>query len=365
MTRDSLPPQGEKGRRRIRTAAFSVASAVTLCAAKLVVALLSGSLGVLSSAFDSLADIFMSVVNLLSIRASLAPADDKHPYGHGKVETLAALFQGAVIAASGAWVIREGILRLMSGRTPASADSGIAVMAVGTVASAWVSRRIRKAGEETGSPALVADSVHFATDVWSNGGILLALVLFRLTGWKWLDPGVAVAVGLYIAAAAVKILFEAAQELLDRTLPEEQVRAIRAIIESHRPAVLDFHDLRTRRSGSEVHVDFHLVICRDLTLDEAHRVADHIEEEVRSRLGGAVVNSHLDPCTLDCTDETDCLRGDAAEMARTLSGPECGGRREGEGAEDPPGGEKRGRRRDRRKGGAREEGGKVGGAEPA
>lgn len=295
-------------RKRMGAARFSLASAVALATAKFVVGILSGSLGVLSSAFDSLADIFMSAVNLVSIRKSMQPADTSHPYGHGKVETLATVFQGGVIGATGIWVVREGILRLVSKRVPESADAGIAVMLVGVIASWYVSSRIRRAGEETGSTALVADSLHFRTDVYTNAGILVSLALFRLTGWAWLDPGVALAVGIYITAVAAKLLFEAVQDLVDRGLPRETVARVEGIIDSHRPLIVDFHDLRTRRSGSEKHVDFHVVVCRQFLLEDAHRVADHIEKEVGHALGNARVVTHIDPCEIECPGKDECQR---------------------------------------------------------
>ncbi len=326
-------------RKRIRTAVFSLASAVSLMIAKLVIGVVSGSLGVLSSAFDSLADIFMSAVNLVSIRKSMDPADTTHPYGHGKVETLATVFQGGVILLTGIWVVREGILRLQAGRAPASADAGIAVMLVGVAASFFVSEYIRKAGEETGSSALIADSLHFRTDVWSNGGILLALVVFRFTGWKWIDPGIAVVIGLYISGVALKLLYEAVQDLADRTLPAETVARIGEIIREHQPMVVDFHDLRTRRSGSEKHVDFHVVVCREHTLEDAHRVADHLEEEIRKMLGNAHVVTHLDPCDLDCPGPAYCTR--VTDQIRDLDGPENdrrkGANSSGGSAAGPPG----------------------------
>ncbi len=305
---DSNAPKDANARKRMRTARFSLGSAVALAVAKFVVGILSGSLGVLSSAFDSLADIFMSGVNLVSIRKSMQPADTSHPYGHGKVETLATLFQGGVIGATGVWVIREGILRLMTKRVPLSADAGIAVMVVGVIASWYIASRIRRAGEETGSTALIADSLHFRTDVYSNAGILLSLALFRLTGWAWLDPGVALAVGIYIAGIAAKLLFEAIQDLADRGLPRETVGRVEEIINSHRPLIVDFHDLRTRRSGSEKHVDFHVVVCRQFLLEDAHRVADHIEKEVGQALGNAHVVTHIDPCDIECPGREECAR---------------------------------------------------------
>jgi cation diffusion facilitator family transporter len=303
-----IPYNGKSNRKRLGTAWFSLGSAVGLACVKFVVGVFSGSLGVLSSAADSLADIFMSAVNLLSIRKSMHPADTNHPYGHGKVETLATVFQGVVIAATGAWVIREGIRRLVEGRVPDSADPGIVVMAVAVAASWFISRRIRKTGEETGSSALVADSVHFATDVYTNAGILVSLLVYRFTGWAWLDPGIALLVGVYILAVAGRLLFTAAQDLVDRGLPEETVDLVKGIISEHRPMIVDFHDLRTRRAGSEKHVDFHVVVCREYKLEDAHRVADHLEKEVRHVLGNAHVVTHIDPCDLECPGMDHCVR---------------------------------------------------------
>lgn len=295
-------------RKRIRTARFSVASAFVLAASKLVVGIVSGSLGVLSSAFDNLADILMSAVNYFSIRKSMEPADSSHPYGHGKVETLGTVFMAGIIVLTGVWIVREGVRRVMAGIVPRSVDLGLVVMALSVAASWFVAERIRKAGEETGSQALAADSLHYRTDVWSGGGILLSLAMYRVTGWKWLDPGVAVAVGVYIVVAAVPVMREAVEDLLDRSLPPETVEKIRQVIESHRPFVVDYHALRTRRSGPERHVDFHIVVCRQYLLQDAHRVADHLEMEVSRAIGNAHVVTHIDPCETECPGQEECNR---------------------------------------------------------
>lgn len=306
-----MPGAGRKeamDRKRIATARFSVASAVVLAVSKLIVGMVSGSLGVLSSAFDNLADILMSGVNYVSIRKSLEPADSSHPYGHGKVETLGTVIMAGIIILTGVWIVREGILRLLAGIVPRSIDIGLAVMAVSVIASRFISERIRKAGEETGSQALVADSLHFRTDVWSGGGILLSLGIYRVTGWRWLDPGIAVAVGVYIVVASFPVLREAVQDLLDRSLPPETVETIRAVIEEHRPFLVDYHALRTRRSGSENHVDFHIVVCKEYLLKDAHRVADHLEMEVSRAIGNAHVVTHIDPCGEECPGQEKCER---------------------------------------------------------
>jgi len=298
----------ELDRKRIQTARFSVGSAAFLAVTKLFVGITSGSLGVLSSAFDNLADILMSGVNYLSIKKSMEPADFSHPYGHGKVETLGTVFMSVVVALTGAWIVREGIHRLRAGITPSSVDTGLVVMALSVAASWYISERIRKAGEETGSSALKADSLHYRTDVYSSGGILVSLLAYRVTGWKWLDPGVAMVVGGYIIFAAVPIFREALGDLMDRSLPPETVEKIRRIIESHKPLVVGYHKLRTRRSGSEKHVDFHVVVCRQFLLQDAHRVADHLEMEVSQALENAHVVTHMDPCDIECPGKEECER---------------------------------------------------------
>jgi ferrous-iron efflux pump FieF len=298
----------ESDRKRIQTARFSVGSAVVLAVTKLFVGIASGSLGVLSSAFDNLADILMSGVNFLSIRKSIEPADFSHPYGHGKAETLGTVFMSVVVALTGAWIVREGIHRLRAGIIPSSVDTGVLVMALSVVASWYIARRIRKAGEETGSNALKADSLHFRTDVYAGAGILASLLLFRVTGWKWLDPGAAMVVGGYIVIAAFSIFRDALDDLMDRSLPPETVEKIRSIIDSHKPLVVDYHKLRTRRSGSEKHVDFHVVVCRQFLLQDAHQVADHLETEVSRALGNAHVVTHIDPCDIECPGKEECNR---------------------------------------------------------
>src|SRR5659263_358907 len=307
----------ENRRLRLRTARFSLGSAVTLCLLKFAVGIVSGSLGILASALDNVADIFMSTVNLLSIRKAMDPADESHPYGHGKVETLATFFQGGVIALTGAGVVWEAVRRLRIGAAPEGVglDVGILVMIFAVVASWFISARIRKGGEISGSSALAADSLHFRTDVYSGSGILFSLVLYRVTGWKWLDPGVALAVGIYIFSAAVPLLKGAVEDLMDHQLPPETVARVMEIIEAHRPMVVDWHDLRTRRSGSEKQVDFHVVVCRDHSLEQAHRVADHLEMEIREILGNTHVVTHIDPCEIECPGPHECAR-----VKRLISG---------------------------------------------
>ncbi|GAB4232168.1 MAG: cation diffusion facilitator family transporter [Deltaproteobacteria bacterium] len=316
----------ENRRTRLGAARFSLGSAVTLCLTKFAVGIVSGSLGVLASALDNVADIFMSTVNFLSIRKAMDPADESHPYGHGKAETLATFFQGGVIGLTGAGVVWEAVRRLREGKAPGGIglDAGILVMAFSVIASWFISGRIRKAGEATGSSALTADALHFRTDVYSGSGILCSLLLYRWTGWRWLDPGIALAVGVYILVAALPLLKGALEDLMDHRLPEETVERVKRIIEAHRPMVVEWHDLRTRRSGSEMQVDFHVVVCREHSLEQAHRVADHLEMEIREALGNAHVVTHIDPCEIACPGPYECER--VKGMIAQLHSPERDGK---------------------------------------
>jgi cation diffusion facilitator family transporter len=226
------------------------------------------------------------------------------------VETLATVFQGVVIALTGIGVVWEAVRRLRVGAAPEGVglDVGILVMVFSVVASWYISSRILKAGGRAGSSALKADSLHFRTDVYSGSGILFSLLLYRFTGWKWLDPGIALAVGVYIFVAAVPLMKGAVEDLIDHQLPPETVARVTAIIDAHRPMVADWHDLRTRRSGSSMEVDFHVVVCRDHTLEQAHRVADHLEMEIREMLGNTHVVTHIDPCETECPGPHECAR---------------------------------------------------------
>jgi len=306
--------------RILATARFSVVAAAVLAALKFAAGIVSGALSVLSSALDSAGDILMSAANFLLLRKAAAPADPGHPYGHGKVETLATILQGTVVAAMGGWVVYEAVMRLVHGRGPVSAGPGIAVMGAAAAASWVIASRIRRAGEETGSPGLAADALHYRTDVYTNGGVFLSLLVFQVTGWGWVDGALALLLGGYILYEALSLLYGGAQDLLDRGLPDEVVARVEEIINAHRPMVVDFHDLRTRRAGAQKHVDFHVVVCREFQLKDAHRVADHLEMEVRKALGNAHVVTHIDPCDAACPGRDVCEK--VLGQIRRLEGPE-------------------------------------------
>lgn len=284
---------------------MAIVSAAALAVMKLVAGFATNSIGLLSTAADSLFDVAISSFNLLSIRIAESPADEGHPFGHGKAENLAGLLQTAVIAVVGGWLLVEAIRRLIRGTRPEHAEWGIAIMVVSAVASWLITRHLRRVGRETDSIVLMADSLHYQTDVWTNGGVVVGLGLLWLTGSGAFDALIGIGVALVILGSAYGLLVRSINDLMDAALPETEQRAIEEIIHRHQ-FVVDHRDLRTRRAGSQRHVDFTIVACRHLPLGEAHDLVDHVEQEIAATIPGAHVVVHAEP-TADCADAGRCI----------------------------------------------------------
>lgn len=296
----------QNNKRKSEVALLSIGTGVFLAVSKFAFALFTGSLGILSSAIDNVGDIFMSTVTFISVKKSSAPPDKSHPYGHGKVETLASAFTAFVVTAIGAWIIYESVLRFLLEKGPQKAEAGIGIMVFSVAASFLVARKIEKVGRETESPVLIADALHYKTDVYSGTGILIALVLVKVTGNPVFDSLAGLAIGIVIIRATIPLFRGVLDDLLDRELPEEVTGKINAIIDRHRPMVFDVHALRTRKAGSTKHIDFHLVVCRMSTVEQAHSLASHLEMEIEDELGDAHVVTHIEPCEAECPMKGEC-----------------------------------------------------------
>lgn len=292
---------------KVAAARVSVSAAAGLATLKLVTGLATGSLAVLSSAVDSLLDILMSGVNLMAIRHAELPADDQHPYGHGKFETIATIFQAMAISASGIWISIEAVHRLQSGRIVEKPVGGIIVMVISLTASLCVTRYLRRIARETDSSALEADSLHFAMDVYTNLALLLGLIALVWFDLPWLDPVMSLLVAGYILLEAIRLLRQGLRDVLDEQLPETIRDEIETLIDSHRGELFDYHNLRTRRAGSQKLIDFHLTVCKHLSVDEAHRITDQLESRIAEHVKGSDVTIHIEPCQLaDCPGRENC-----------------------------------------------------------
>jgi len=271
----------------------SVFTAVILIIVKLAAWLLTGSVGLLASLVDSIMDSLASLINLFAIRYSQQPADEKHRFGHGKAEPLAGLAQAAFISGSAIFLILHAVDRLRYPHELEAIMVGIAVMVFALVLTLGLLSLQHFVINRTGSTAIRADALHYATDVLTNLSILLALYLSSL-GWTWADPVFAIGVALYIFYSAFRIGHDAFQQLMDRELSDATTRQILSIANDHE-AVLGVHELRTRQSGQMRFVQVHLELDQDLSLERAHIIADEVEDRIKSLLPGVEVIIHLDP----------------------------------------------------------------------
>ena len=292
---------------KMAAALLSVFTALCLAVLKLFTGLFTGSLAVLSSAIDSLMDILMSGINLMAIRQAEQPADEQHPYGHGKFETLATLFQSVVIALSGAWIIYEAIQRIIVSSPIRQTGIGIAVMSISIFASYLISRHLRKVAKATDSSALEADSLHFSMDVYTNLALLVGLVLMSRFNLPWLDPAMSILVACYILFESLRLLRHGLRDILDEQLPETVRNEIEDLIEEHKHDLFGYHNLRTRRAGSQKLIDFHLTVCKYLSVEEAHDITDYIEKKIGEEIIGSDVTIHVEPCRRrDCPGRDTC-----------------------------------------------------------
>lgn len=297
---------------KIRAATFSVAGASSLAAIKLFIALTSGSMAVLASAVDSLLDILMSGVNFMAIRQAEQPPDECHPFGHGKFETLATFFQALVISVSGGWIIYEASLRLTEGSPLHNVDQGIGILAFSAAASWLIAKYLRNVAKQTDSSALEADALHFRMDIYSNLGLMAGLLLIRWLDIYWLDPALSILVASYILHEALQLIKRSLTDILDQELPSDIKQQVHELISSHNAPLSGYHGLRTRRAGSLKIMDFHLEVCKEMTVEEAHKIADSLEKRIEGSIPGADVIIHIEPC-----HRSECPGREACDLTKT------------------------------------------------
>ena len=285
----------ERARQLMRRAtSLAVAAAALMIAAKLGAWLVTDSVSLLSSLADSVMDVLASLINLFAVRQALQPADREHRFGHGKAEPLAGLGQAVFITASGIFLIVEAVGRIMEPEPISRAPVGIGVMVFALLVTAALVAYQRRVVRLTGSTAIKADSLHYASDILTNIGVIAALVLALTLGWGLADPIIAILIAGVIIHAAYQVGRSAIEQLMDRELPEADRERIRQIVLEH-PEVLDCHDLRTRRAGISAFIQVHVEMDRSLTLLRAHEISDAVEDRIREAFPHAEVFIHADP----------------------------------------------------------------------
>ena len=286
---------------KMKVARLSIVSNLVLTIGKLGVGISMQSVSVISEALHSGLDLIASVITFYSVRKSSKPADETHPYGHGKYENLASIIEALLIIAAAAMIVMQAIPKL-SGQTEIhSLDLGLAVMGVSALVNFIVSSKLMSVAKATDSPALLADAWHLRTDVYTSLGVFAGILAIKLTGIKIIDPLVAMAVAGLILKAACDLIRESMNSMLDASLPEEEEKIIHLVLDQYSDKYLEYHRLRTRKSGPQRHIDLHMVVPKCSIIIKAHLLCDQIEGELKTMLPHIEeVLIHIEPCEEEC-----------------------------------------------------------------
>ncbi|MFC2034931.1 cation diffusion facilitator family transporter [Chloroflexota bacterium] len=279
---------------------LSLAVIIGLIVLKVVVAVITGSISITAQAVDSFFDLFAVAITIFAVGVAGTPADEKHPFGHGKVEGIAAIVQAVLILTAGGLIIYSAVRRIIMDTTVELTEAGMGVMLVSIVASIFLSRHLLKVSRATDSIALEASARNIAADVYTAAGVLVALVAIRFTGLAILDPVIALGVALFIFKAAYNVMRKSFEELVDVRLPQAEEDEIVSCITEHSGQLAGFHEVRTRKAGSQRFIDLHLMLPKNSSVEEAHKMCDHLEQDVESRLPNSNMTIHVEPCNTEC-----------------------------------------------------------------
>lgn len=279
-----------------RTAWLSIISNSLLVILKLIVGIYTGAVSLISEAAHSAVDLLAAVIAFYAVKTAIEPPDEQHEYGHGKFENLSSAVEALLIVFAAVWIIYESVHKLSNLREPEYLEYGILIMVISIVINYIVSSRLMKVAKQTHSQALEADGLHLRADIWTSMGVLAGLVAIKLTGWLWLDPISAIVVAGIIFKAGYTMTVESAKELTDVSLPIEDEKIIEDIFNEHK-AVINFHKLRTRRSGAYRLLDVHIILDKDMHLDKVHDICDQLEHKLKEALGMCDVVIHAEPST--------------------------------------------------------------------
>ena len=277
---------------KVSTARLSIISNSCLIIMKLLAGLFSGSVSIISEAIHSGMDLLASIIAFFSVKFSDTPPDERHPYGHGKFENVSGVIEAVLIFVAAAWIIYEAIHKMLAPAVVENIEIGAIVMTVSATVNFLVSRRLYKVAKITDSIALEADALHLKTDVYTSVGVAAGLLLIWFTGWHFLDPVIAIMVAMLIIKESYVLLRNAFSPLLDSSLESDEAMIIKEVINKRG---LSFHHLRTRKSGKYRFADLHLELPENVTLKDAHRICDEIEQEIESRIADIEVQIHVEP----------------------------------------------------------------------
>jgi len=277
-----------------RFAWLSIGAAVVTIAMKTVAWRLTGSVGLLSDAAESVVNLVAAVTTLGMLTVAARPPDEEHAYGHDKAEYFASGVEGALILVAAVAIAWSAVNRLLHPVPIEQAGLGLIVSTGASLVNLAVSRVLFRAGKKHHSIALEADAHHLMTDVWTSAGVLTGIGVVALTGWERLDPIVAIGVALNITWAGAKLVRRSALGLLDTALPPAEQAAVQAVLETHRGPEVQFHALRTRQAASRRFVSVHVLVPGSWTVARGHALLERIEHGIREAVPRVAVFTHLE-----------------------------------------------------------------------
>lgn len=276
-------------------ASLSILSNGLIIVLKLVAGIISGSISIVSEAIHSMSDFLASVLTYFAVLRSSRPADKGHPFGHGGYEDVAGFLEGLLIVIASFYIIGEAIKKIVSTST-SEFDStlGIIVMCIAIISNICVSKYLSKVAKKADSVALKADSKHLGTDVYSSLGVLIGLVLIKITGITLLDPIIALLVAIIILKTGIKITKESLNNLVDGTLPETDVKKIKKVMETCEK-IYGYKNLKSRKSGPNRDIDITILCDGNMTLKTCHEICDELEFKVKKVLPNTLITIHCEP----------------------------------------------------------------------
>jgi len=286
-----------------RYAALSIVAALVTIGMKTAGWRLTGSVGLLADALESLVNLGAACLAFWAVWYAARPPDDDHAFGHDKAEYFAAGIEGALVLLAAGSIVWAAIPRLIHPEPIADGFVGAAISGAASLVNLFVARVLRRAGERHRSPTLVADAHHLMTDVWSSVGVVVAVVLVAVTGWEILDPLVALVMAVVIVRTGYTLVRGAAGGLMDTALSPDEIADLETILRRHCAEGLDFHALRTRRSGTRRFASVHVLVPPDWTVQRGHDLCEALEAEMRAAVPGLSMITHLEPLGDPASDD--------------------------------------------------------------
>jgi cation diffusion facilitator family transporter len=298
-----------------RVAMLSVASNSFLVVFKVIVGVAIGSVSIISEAIHSGVDLLAAMIAMFSVKTSSVPADDHHPFGHGKIENISGFVEALLIFLAAFWIIFEALKKLMSAQAIEHAGWGVGVMLFSSVVNLIVSQKLFKVGREADSIALQADAWHLRTDVYTSAGVMIGLGIiwmghefFAAHNINWIDPVAAILVAALIMHAAYELTVHSLKDLIDVKLPPAEENFIREMITNNK-RICGFHQLRTRKAGHVRFIEFHIKVDSQMSVLESHSITKILKQDIRKKFAECVITIHIEPCDGECTEacEAGCL----------------------------------------------------------